>query len=68
MIIVTLLNNKSIVINANLIETIENVPDTKISLTTGKFYLVLETRLEIIKKVIEYKQKIFMNLNKTEEV
>lgn len=68
MITVTLLNNNSIVINSNLIETVENIPETKITLTTGKYYLVLEPRAEIIRKVIEYKQRIFKNLNRTEEV
>jgi len=68
MITVTLLNNNSIVINSNLIETVENIPETKITLTTGKYYLVLEPRAEIIHKVIEYKQRIFKNLNRTEEV
>lgn len=68
MITVTLLNNNSIVINSNLIETVENIPETKITLTTGKYYLVLEPRAEVIDKVIEYKQRIFRNLNRTEEV
>ena len=59
MIKVTLLKGQNIVINAELIETVEHTPDTIITLTTGKKLIVLEDSDDIINKVIEYKRKIF---------
>ncbi len=42
MIRLTRLNGKQITINALLIETIEETPDTMITLVTGKKIMVLE--------------------------
>ena len=61
MITITRLNGKEIVINAELIETVEETPDTTITMTTGRKYIAKETSEEIIKKIVEYKQKIFYN-------
>ncbi len=52
------LNGDEIVINAELVESIESVPDTKIILTTGNQYIVKETPEEVIQKIIDYKSKI----------
>ncbi|TDT68551.1 flagellar protein FlbD [Hypnocyclicus thermotrophus] len=49
---------KEIVINAELIETIEENPDTVINLTTGKKFLVNEKKEEIIEKIIKYRKSI----------
>ncbi|MFU0823742.1 flagellar FlbD family protein [Clostridium sp.] len=59
MINVTGLNNKQMYLNSDHIEKIEQVPETIITLTNGKKYIVLETPQEIINRVIEYKRKIF---------
>ena len=40
MIKVTRINDKTLVINADLIEFVESIPDTMISLTTGKKIMV----------------------------
>ncbi|XOQ49331.1 MAG: Flagellar protein FlbD [Eubacteriales bacterium] len=61
MITVTNLNGTSFVVNSNLIETIESIPETKITLTTGKYFLVAENSEEIIQKVILYNREIFKN-------
>ncbi len=53
------LDNKDFVINADQIEKLENIPESVITLINGKKYLVKESNDEIIKKVIEYKRKIF---------
>lgn len=58
------LNGSEVVINVDLLESIESVPDTKIILTTGNQYIVKETSEEIIKKVIEYKAKIELEKEK----
>ncbi|MGL4344522.1 MAG: flagellar FlbD family protein [Cellulosilyticaceae bacterium] len=58
MINVTKLNGIEITVNAELIEMIEQTPDTIMTLTTGKKLIVSETKEEIINKVITYKQHI----------
>ncbi|WP_132995887.1 flagellar FlbD family protein [Sporanaerobacter acetigenes] len=57
MIRVKRLNGKEFVVNSDLIEFVEETPDTVISLTTGKKVVVQESVDEIIEKVIEFKGK-----------
>jgi flagellar protein FlbD len=58
MIEVSRLNKKTFILNCDWIETVEATPDTVITLTNGKKYVVVEKVEEIIDKVIEYKQKV----------
>lgn len=58
MIEVTRLKGKAVTINAEMIEMIEETPDTVITLASGKKIIVSETAEEVSKKVIEYKRKI----------
>lgn len=58
MIRVTRLNKKELVINAELIETLESTPDTIITLTDGKKVVVLEGIDEIIEKIVAYRRLI----------
>lgn len=51
---------KEILINAELIETIEEMPDTIIKLTTGKKIIVQEKTEKIIKLVVNYKKSILL--------
>ena len=60
MIKVTRFNKKEFYINCEHIETIESTPDTIITLTNSKKYVVIESIDEIIAKVIEYKKKLFI--------
>ena len=65
MIEVTRLQNQKIVVNADLIEFVEETPDTMISTTTGKKMLVKESVAEVIKKVVEYRRQcLIANLRK----
>ncbi len=57
MIKVTRLNDTDLVINADLIEFVEAIPDTIISLTTGKKIMVKESIEEIIERVAQFKRK-----------
>ena len=59
MIDVTKMNGLEFTINADLIEVIEEVPDTVITLTTGKKIMVKESRLQIKSLVTNYKREIF---------
>ncbi|WP_313341580.1 flagellar FlbD family protein [Sedimentibacter sp.] len=52
------INGDAFLINATLIEIIEFIPETKITLTTGKYYLVKDSKNEIVNKIINYNQKI----------
>ncbi|WP_312693475.1 flagellar FlbD family protein [Caproiciproducens sp.] len=61
MINLTNLNGVSFALNPNLIETIESIPETKITLTTGKYFLVAEERQDIIQKIIHYNRQIYQN-------
>ena len=61
MIDVTKMNGGSITINADLIETVEETPDTIITLTTGKKIIVKESRQEVKNLVKLYRKDIFAN-------
>lgn len=58
MIQVTRLNGKPFVLNAVLIETVEETPDTIITLTNGRKYIVREPMTEVIALVKEYMRHI----------
>lgn len=51
------LNNKELILNDDLIEKIEAVPESLITLNNGKKYLVLDSVDDILKKIVEYKRK-----------
>lgn len=58
MINVKKLNQQEIIVNADLIETIEFSPHGVMSLTSGVKIVVDETAESIMQKVIEYKRLI----------
>ena len=58
MVEVTRFNKETIIINADLIEMIEATPDTVITMTTGKKFVVKETKEEMVDKIIKYRQRI----------
>ena len=62
MIKVTTFRDTEIIINADLIESVEKTPDTIITLTTGKKLMVKQTVEEIVEAVVAYRQRVFMNL------
>jgi flagellar protein FlbD len=55
MIEVTRMNNTKLTINAELIETVEETPDTLITMTSGHKMIVKESRQEIKNRVVLYK-------------
>jgi flagellar protein FlbD len=58
MISVTKFNDRDIIINCDLIELIESTPDTTLTTTTGKKFLVRDTVDEVLDKVVAYKGRI----------
>ncbi|OOM75031.1 flagellar protein FlbD [Clostridium puniceum] len=59
MIDVTGMNHEKFILNADHIEKIEEVPETIITLTNGRKYIVLESVDDVKNSVIKYKNKIF---------
>ena len=53
------LNNSEFVINTELIEMVEAIPDTRITLITGNQYIVKEDVNSVIEKIKEYKRQVF---------
>ena len=62
MIVLTRHNETQFALNDDLIETIEECPDTTIKLTNGKIYIVAESLSEIIDKIIEQRQRSVSNV------
>jgi len=58
MIRLTQINGEEIVVNAELIETIEKAHDTIITLTTTRRIRVQDEVDAIIEKVVEYRRRI----------
>ncbi len=56
MITVTKLNGSMIIVNADLVEFIEETPDCLISLTTGRKLMVRETVAAVMTLLAEYKK------------
>jgi flagellar protein FlbD len=52
------LNNQPIMVNADLIESLESTPDTVVTLTSGNKLLVRDTMDEVRAKIIEFKRSI----------
>ncbi|MCM1102769.1 MAG: flagellar FlbD family protein [bacterium] len=59
MIEVTKLNDIQILINPDLIEYVEETPDTVVALTTGRKIIVKESRQEVKNLVKSYRKEIF---------
>ena len=57
MIRLTRLNDSQFVINAEMIEFVEAIPDTIISLQSGKKVMVVEPVDEVVERIIEYRRR-----------
>ena len=51
----------SIVINADLIETVEACPDTHITLVTRRKFVVEDSLESVVEKVLEYRRTVVTN-------
>ncbi|MEM6749882.1 MAG: flagellar FlbD family protein [Planctomycetota bacterium] len=54
MITVTRLNGKQVVVNAEIIRTVESNPDTTIKLTNGDVIIVQEPMHRVVDLAVEY--------------
>lgn len=58
MIVLTRLNGKHIVVNAELIESVEASPDTVIALTSKTKIAVRESVNDIVRQVLDYRRLV----------
>ncbi|MGB0714395.1 MAG: flagellar FlbD family protein [Phycisphaerae bacterium] len=58
MIVVTRLDKRVVVINAELIKMIEATPDTIVTLINGDSVLVRETVDEVVRRAIDYARQV----------
>jgi flagellar protein FlbD len=47
---------RPMLVNDDLIETVEATPDTVVTMTTGKKLIVLETPAEIVALIVEFRR------------
>ena len=66
MINVTKLNGVQITVNEDYIETVEETPDTVLTMSTGRKIIIKESRQEVINLVKSYRKDIFAFSSKTE--
>ena len=57
MIRLTRLNAREFVVNAEMIEFVEALPDTMVSLVSGKKFFVAESVDQVIERVVEYQRQ-----------
>jgi flagellar protein FlbD len=51
------------ILNAEIIETIEQTPDTVVTLTNGKKYIIEEKMEEVVRRVMTYKRALYNGSN-----
>ncbi len=66
MIALTKINGEIIVINSKQIEHIDVIPESKITMMNGKYYIVRESVAEIIDKEIQFNRKIVDKITRVE--
>ncbi|MBV8637072.1 MAG: flagellar FlbD family protein [Candidatus Eremiobacteraeota bacterium] len=58
MIALTRLNGQPVMVNSDLIEQIEETPDTVVTLTSGNRLVVRDRMADVQAKIIEFKRRI----------
>lgn len=58
MIELTKLNGQSFILNALYIEQIQALPDTTITLTNGKIYVVRESKMDVLQQAESFLRKV----------
>ncbi|MDQ6930096.1 MAG: flagellar FlbD family protein [Candidatus Eremiobacteraeota bacterium] len=59
MIALIRLNGQPIMVNADLIESVESTPDTVVTLTSGNKLIVRDSMDALQQKIIDFKRKIY---------
>ena len=58
MILLTKINNAQVVLNCDMMQSIEETPDTVITLSCGDKVVVKERMTEIIDRIVEFRRRI----------
>lgn len=58
MIRLTRLNGQPLVVNAEVIKTVEQTPDTMVTLLNGDHLIVRETLDEVVERAIDYGRRL----------
>lgn len=58
MMILTRLNGRRVVLNAELVKTVEKTPDTLITLINGDRMMVQESLEEVVRRAVEYTRSV----------
>lgn len=53
------LNGQAVMVNSDLIESLEETPDTVVTLTSGNKLIVRDRMAQIQQKIIDFKRKIY---------
>ena len=59
MIALTRLNGHPVMVNSDLIESLEETPDTVVTLTSGNKLIVRDSLIDIQRKIIAFKRQIY---------
>ena len=62
MIKLTRLNNHPLVVNCDLIKSMENAPDTVLTLVTGDKIIMGESTEQVLQRVIEFRRAVLAGL------
>lgn len=68
MITLARLNGTEFVLNCDLIETIQENPDTTIRTTTGNIYIVAQSVREVVDLTVRYKRSLFEGMLRREDL
>jgi len=58
MILLTKINNARVVVNCDMMQSIEETPDTVITLGNGDKVVVKEKMADIIDKIVEFRRRV----------
>ncbi len=59
MIALTRLNGHPVMVNSDLIEQLEETPDTVVTLTSGNRLIVRDKMQDIQQKIVDFKRRIY---------
>jgi flagellar protein FlbD len=59
MIALTRLNGHPVMVNSDLIEQVEETPDTVVTLTSGNRLVVRDRMVDIQQKIVDFKRRIY---------
>lgn len=68
MISLTKLNGTQFVLNCDLIETIQENPDTTVRLNDGNIYIVKESADEVVRLTVRYKRSLFEGMLRRDDL